>query len=198
MRYCLAAIVLLAIPHLAYSQNTDLHVRVLEGEGAIRLPGSRSSHPIAVEVTNEAGGPVEGAAVSFHLPEDGPGGTFTNGLHTDVVTTDVQGRAVAHSLLMNRTPGRFSIRIVAAKGQARAGMVSFQYIASPVESAKHKPVVSRGKLKWLVIGGVAGGAIAAGAIASGRSNQAATATAGVTTPVTGVTIGAPSITVGKP
>ena len=97
----------------------------------MHLPGSRSTRPITVEITDETGKPVAGAAVSFHLPEDGPGGTFVNGLRTEVVITDARGRASLHGLLANRIPGRFQIRILASKEQARAGTVSFQYVAEP-------------------------------------------------------------------
>ncbi len=72
----------------APGQVAILQIRVIEGEGAVHLPGARSSRPIAVEITDETGRPVAGAAVSFHLPEDGPGGAFVNGLRTEVVITD--------------------------------------------------------------------------------------------------------------
>ena len=42
----------------------------------MHAPGSRSARPMTVEITEETGKPVAGAAVSFHLPEDGPGGTL--------------------------------------------------------------------------------------------------------------------------
>ena len=115
----------------ALAQVAILQIRVIEGEGAVHLPGSRSTRPITVEITEETGKPVAGAAVSFHLPEDGPGGAFVNGLRTEVVVTDAHGRASLHGLLANRIPGRFQIRILASKEQARAGTVSFQYVAEP-------------------------------------------------------------------
>jgi hypothetical protein len=42
--------------------------------------------------------------------------------------TDDRGRATVRGLQWNRISGRFQIRIVASREQARAGMVSFQYI----------------------------------------------------------------------
>jgi hypothetical protein len=113
----------------ALAQVAILQIRVIEGEGAVHPPGSHSTRPITVEITEETGRPVAGAAVSFHLPEDGPGGAFVNGLRTEVVITDANGHASLHGLLANRIPGRFQVRIVASKEQARAGTVSFQYVA---------------------------------------------------------------------
>jgi hypothetical protein len=65
----LAALCLLrAAPALA--QVAILQIRVIEGEGAVHQPASRSARPITVEITEETGKPVAGAAVSFHLPEE--------------------------------------------------------------------------------------------------------------------------------
>jgi len=206
-----AVALLWVFPHLATAQVAILHIQVIEGEGAINMPGSRVAHPLTVEITDETGKPVEGAAVSFHLPEDGPGGTFSNGLRTDVVLTDARGRASLRTLLVNRAPGRLPIRVVASKEQARAGMVSFQYIAEPKSAAvteaasKGTPSVSHGKLKWVVLAVLAaGGGIAAGTLAARKSGNAAAA-AVTTVPVTtapsapaGINIGNPTITVGHP
>src|SRR4051794_2746222 len=105
----------------ATAQVAILQIQFVEGEGAVHAPGSRSSRPLTVEVTDETGRPVPSAAVSFHLPEEGPGGAFANGLHTDVAVTDAQGRVSLHGLVLNRIPGRFQIRVIATKEQARAG-----------------------------------------------------------------------------
>jgi hypothetical protein len=204
----LAAALLGAFARLAAGQVAVLHIRVMEGEGAVNAAGSHNSRPLAVEVTDETGKPVEGASVSFHLPEEGPGGTFGNGLRTDVTVTDARGRANLHTMLLNRTPGRFAIRIVASKEQARAGMVSFQYVAepkngaAPANSSKSRPLL-HGPLKWVVVAVLAGGAAAAGALVAGRSNGAASAASASTAPAnaTGastISIGGPSLTVGKP
>src|ERR1041384_1214450 len=111
------------------AQVAILHITVVEGDGAVHVPGSRSSRPLTVEITDEIGKPVADAAVTFHLPDDGPGGAFPSGLRTAVVTTDLRGRATLRGFQVNRNPGRFQIRIFASKEQARAGTVSFQYIA---------------------------------------------------------------------
>jgi hypothetical protein len=204
-----AALIGLFAP-LAICQVAVLRIRAIEGEGAVNPAGSRNSRPLVVEVTDETGRPVEGAAVTFHLPDEGPGGTFGNGLRTDVTVTDSRGRANLHTMVLNRTPGRFEVRVVASKEQARAGMVSFQYIAEPkngATSASSAPAKSgtsflHGPLKWVVLAALAGGGAAAGALVAGRSGGAAAAAfapaPAATGSATAISIGSPIITVGKP
>src|SRR5947209_13567833 len=80
----------------AIAQVAILQIQLVEGDGAVHAPGSRSARPLIVEITDETGKPVPGAAVSFHLPEEGPGGAFANGLQTEVAVTDAQGRVALH------------------------------------------------------------------------------------------------------
>jgi hypothetical protein len=110
-------------------------------------------------------------------------------------------------MLLNRTPGRFAIRIVASKEQARAGMVSFQYVAepkagtAPATSSKSGPSLLHGPLKWVVLGALAAGAGTAGVLLAGRSGSAVVPAPAPTStqpaPAT-ITIGSPSLSVGKP
>ena len=161
-----------------------------------------------MEVTDETGKPVEGAAVSFHLPEEGPGGVFSNGMRTEVAVTDSHGHASVHGLQLNRASGPFQIRIVASKEQARAGMVSFQYIAgsgSGAGSGGHPATAgsSHGYGKWMVVALLAGGGAVAGILAAGRSGSIAAVTLAPSgppapAPVITLAIGAPTITVGRP
>ena len=182
----------------ALSQVAILQIRVIEGEGAVHLPGSRSTRPITVEITDETGKPVAGAAVSFHLPDGGPSGAFVNGLRTEVVTTDAHGRASLHGFLANRLPGRFQIRILASKEQARAGTVSFQYVAESRGGAARKDAAaSSRRRKWIVVAAaVAGGAVAGLVAMRGGTASPPAAAVGPVPPV--LSIGSPSITVGKP
>jgi hypothetical protein len=206
VRLILTATALLgACAHLALAQVAILHIRVVDGEGAVNAAGTHTARPLAVEITDETGKPVDGASVSFHLPEEGPGGTFGNGLRTDVTVTDSRGRATLHTMTLNRTPGRFAIRIVASKEQARAGMVTFQYIAeakngaAPAGSSSGSPSAKRSPLKWIVIAALVAGAGAAGAVVAGKSGSApASQPSATVTSTTTVTIGNPSVTVGKP
>jgi hypothetical protein len=154
-------------------------------------------------ITDDIGRPVPGAAVSFHLPDEGPSGLFPNGLRTEVVTTDAHGRASLRALQWNRRPGRFQIRIIASKEQVRAGTVSFQYIVESPSRTKSAQTASQprgtsGKARWLAVLALVGGGAAAGFLAShGTTNSAPVAPAAppVTSPA--LTVGPPSITVGK-
>jgi len=190
--------VVLAVPavfcHPAAAQVAVLQIQVSTGEAAVHAPGARDSRAIGVVVTDETGRPVEGAAVSFHLPENGPSGTFLNGLRTEVAVTDSHGRAAVRAIEFNRVPGRLEIRIVASKEQARAGTVSFQYIAEAGSGAAAAAAQSGGhhRKKWLIIAAAAAGAGAAGGILAGHSSGSQTPSTG------GISIGPPTVTVGKP
>jgi hypothetical protein len=191
----------------ATAQVAILQIHIIEGEGAVHPPGSKISRPLVVEVTDETGRPVPSAAVSFHLPDDGPTGVFLNGLRTEVSTTDATGRAALHGLVLNRTPGRFLIRVVASKEQARAGVISFQYIAEPrsgaaAASPSRSPAGPRqgasagGHARWLIVAAIVGGGAVAGILGSAR--KSAGTPAATTPPASTLTIGPPSSTVGKP
>ncbi len=97
--------------------------------------GERIQRPLIIEVTDETGARVDNAIVSFRLPEDGISGTFRNGLKTEIVTTGDGGHASLRSLLAGGFAGQFQVRVTVAKGEARAGTISTQYIAP--DSRKH-------------------------------------------------------------
>ena len=188
----------LALPCLLFGQTAILRVRVVEGEGAVHAPGSRSNRGLTVEVTDETGHPVEGAAVSFRLPAQGPGGVFSNGLETELIMTGADGRATVRGIRLNRAPGPFQIRITVAKDQVRAGIISSQYIAegkpggSPAQTG---PVAKKkGHGKWVILALAAAGA--AGGIAFGASRGGSQTPSQPAPPP--LSIGSPTITIGKP
>jgi hypothetical protein len=189
------ALVLALVP-VAVGQIAILQIQVLEGEGMVHAAGGHSTHPFSVAITDEGGRPVAGAAVSFHLPDTGPGGTFINGLRTDVAMTDSRGRAAVRAFQANRVPGRFQIRIVASKEQARAGTVSFQYVGE----LKNGPTASSSKShrKWVVIAAAAGGGVLAAVMAGNSSAPKAVTAPPAPAPPPAVSIGVPAISVGKP
>lgn len=187
----------MAFPFLADCQTAILQIRVVEGDGAVHAAGSRDSRPLAVEVTDETGKPVARAAVSFHFPDDGPSGAFLNGLRTEVALTDATGRASVRGLQWNRMAGRLEMRIVASFEQARAGIVSEQYIEGAAAPAGAPParVARSSRTRWLVVAAVAAGGAAAGIMASHRGGLAAPTTS---PSPPGISIGTPTITVTKP
>jgi hypothetical protein len=175
-----------------------VQLKVVEGDGAVYRTGARATRGLTVLVTDETGKPLEHAAVSFRLPEEGPGGVFSSGLRTEVVTTGPDGRATVWGMQWNKTPGPLEIRITAIKDQARAGIISTQYLSDALApkaggegtfSAPHK-----GHAKWILIAAAVGGGAAAG-FAFARSKGAA---GGVASGPVGVMIGNPSINVGHP
>jgi hypothetical protein len=198
----LATALVVASGGAANAQIAILQIHVIEGEGTVHIPGSRAPRFLTVEITDETGKPVEGAAITFHLPEDGPSGTFANGLRTEVATSDSRGRATVHGLTFNRVPGRFQFRIVASKEQARAGIVSFQYIAETGSGAAATPIAGgpHHRARWIAIAALVAGGAAAGILA-GRGTSSSppvspTPPGSAAAPV--LSIGAPTVAVGKP
>ncbi len=219
-----AGVLVLAFPVLISAQVAGLQIKVVEGDGTVHSGGVRATRPLTVEITDESGRPVAGAAVSFHLPQQGASGLFFNGLRTDLAITDAGGRATVRGFQLNRIPGAFQIRITASKDQARAGTISNQRIAGPTnvlttvsepprkepEKDQIEPVVRRtvvrpkpaaahhsGK-KWLMVAIAAAGAAAGGVVAHSRlSSQSPSVTQPIPAPPT-LTVGVPIVTIVHP
>jgi len=182
---------------VALNGSVIVQLKVLEGEGSVYRIGSRATRGLTVLVTDENGKPLQNAAVSFRMPDEGPSGVFSSGLRTEVVTTGPDGHATVWGMQWNKTAGTVEIRITAVKDQARAGIVSTQYLSDTVApkgggdaafTASHK-----GRTKWIVAAVAAGGAVAGLAFGKGKGGAPTTAA----TPA-GIQIGNPSITIGHP
>jgi hypothetical protein len=176
-----------------------VQLRVIEGEGITYRTGTRATRGLTVLVTDESGRPLDMASVSFRLPDQGATGTFSSGLRTEVVTTGPDGRASVWGMQWNKTSGTVEIHITAVKEQARAGIVSTQYLndsVTPTAGGEGVFTASHGGHKWLWIAAIAG--LAAG---GGYAGYALTRSGPSNSPnpaVAGLSIGAPSITVGHP
>ncbi len=187
---------------LAFAVSADASVivqlKVVEGEGVVYRTGTRATRGITVLVTDETGKPVDMAAVSFRLPDEGASGTFSSGLRTEIVTTGPDGRATVWGMQWNKTPGPVEIRITAIKEQARAGLVSTQYLSDSVapKSGGEGVFTASHSHKWWWIAAIAAGAGAGAAIALSKGSSSSPST--TTSAVTGISIGAPSITVSHP
>ncbi len=195
----ICCVLVLALPSPA---AVIVQLKLLEGDGAVYRTGTRATRGLTVLVTDESGKPVENAAVSFRLPDEGASGVFSSGLRTEVVTTGPDGRASVWGMQWNKTAGSVEIRITAVKDQARAGIISTQYLSTQYLGSAIAPKAGgegvfaashKSRTKWILITLAAGGAIAG--LAFGRSHGATGAS--VAAP-TGIFIGNPSITVGRP
>ena len=175
-----------------------VQLRVVEGDGVTYRTGVRATRGITVLVTDEAGRPLDMASVSFRLPDQGASGTFSSGLRTEVVTTGPDGRASVWGMQWNKTPGTVQIRIAAIKEQARAGLISTQFLsdsAAPTAGGEGVFTASHKGHKWLWIGGIAALAAGGAGYAMLRSQGSPTSS---NPAVVGLSIGAPSIVVGHP
>jgi hypothetical protein len=190
----------LLLPALLVAQSSLLQIHVVEGERAMYAPGSRSPG-FTIEVTDELGKAVAGAVVSVRLPDDGPGGSFANGLSSEILTTGVSGRATTSPMRWNRLVGPVEIRVTAVKGKLRAGTVAACEVTEAVAARRGavfvpSAQVHRGgrRAMWIVIAAVAAGAAGAGVLA-GRLGGGHSATP--SEPVSpSLGIGPPTITVG--
>jgi hypothetical protein len=192
------SVALLLVPILVILDPQDpaiLQLRVQEGEGAVYAIGSRATRGVTIQVTDETGKPVEGATVSFRLPDSGPTGTFATGGKTEIATTRPDGRAGVWGMQWNRTAGSFEIRITAVRGPSRAGTVCAQYLTDSPEAAAPASRIGPGRRhKWLwIVAGIGGAAAAGVAVTAAKGKPTAGAT-----PTTGVTIGTPTIILGHP
>ncbi|MBK5294777.1 MAG: hypothetical protein JJE04_24250 [Acidobacteriia bacterium] len=197
---------------VASAQTAILQLQVIEGEGAVHGAGSKSQRPVILQVTDETGRPVEGAAVSFLLPEE-QGAKFQNGLKTEILLTDHDGRVLVRGILWGRSPGTVRMRVTAAKDSARAGTIVSQYVTDAPAPTSLNPTsywtaaneahAAKPRSKWMMIGLLAGVAVGGGlamALAKGSSAAAAAAAAAAApaTAIPAVKVGAASITIGKP
>ena len=191
----------LLLPVLLAGQSAMLEIR-LEDEGTAYAPGSRSPG-LGILVRDELSRPVQDAVVTVKLPLDGAGGAFANGLTTEVVKTGSDGRAETSGVRWGRTAGNVEVKITAVKGTLRAGTVAAIQVAGAegsiaVASRSAAPRVVRGKSrkKWVILGLIAAGAAGAGFASGWASGK--TAAGGGTNPASGIQIGMPDISVGKP
>jgi len=187
-------LILQTLPAPARAQEPgagQLNIVVVEGEGAINNIRQRTAREPIVQVEDENHKPVAGAVVVFLLPNQGASGTFANGSHMLTVTTDAQGRAVAHGLKPNNVQGQFNMRVSASfQGKTGTATISQTNAAAGAVAGAAAGGIS---IKLIVILAIAGAAAAGGAIAAtrGGGSSSTTSTQTVTiTPGTG-TVGAP-------
>ncbi|HWC95204.1 MAG TPA: hypothetical protein VG456_00605 [Candidatus Sulfopaludibacter sp.] len=196
---CLLLIGVLALPlppaALAQDAPSKLNLIVVEGDGAINNIRQRTAREPIVQVEDENHRPVAGAAVVFSLPSSGPSGAFAGGAHSLTVTTDAQGRAIAHGLKPNNVQGQYQIHVNASSNGQTASTNISQSNAIIAGAAGAAGVGISAKLLIIIAvagAAAAGGALyATGAIGGGNNNATTPAASLVTiTPGTG-TVGPP-------
>jgi hypothetical protein len=136
-----------------------INIVIVEGEGAINNVRQRVAREPIVQVEDENRKPVAGAAVTFLLPNQGPGATFANGARSVTITTNDQGRAVARGLRPNSVNGEYEIRVNASHQGRTASAVINQTNALAAAAA-----AGGISAKLLTILAIAGGAAVAGTV----------------------------------
>jgi hypothetical protein len=192
-RSCAAAVCVLLLnlwtaPMWAQEPQPKLEIVIVEGEGAINNVKERVNREPIIQVQDENHKPVAGAAVVFFLPNQGPGGTFSDGTRSLTVTTDAQGRAVARGIQYNRASGQMQIRVTAtSSGQTATATITQTNVAGGGAGAGGLSTTA----KILIIVGVAAGA-AAGAVLATRGGSSSGGT-GIPTAINAgtPTVGAP-------
>ncbi len=106
-----------AVPGAQSGTPMALHITILDGEDAVNSIRERTAREPIVQVEDENHKPVAGALILFSIQggPQGAGASF-NGLSTLSVTTDAEGKAVAHGLSPNQVQGKYSIAVQATLG----------------------------------------------------------------------------------
>lgn len=137
-----------------------LKIYVLEGDNAINSTQLNRSVTPVVEVRDPNESPVEGASVTFTLPETGPGGVFPGDRKVYTGRSNAQGQ-VSGPFILNSLPGKFTIQ-VDAESNGRKGSIKIAqsneagvYFGPPLPK---KPVMKRWST-WMIIGAAAAAAI---------------------------------------
>ena len=189
LRYLVA--VLTTATCFAADPTIAIQIRLISGEN------------LTVEVTDDQGLPVTGAAVTFQVPDKGAAITEQ---------TRADGRASAEPAKLNRTAGTFDVKITAVKDHARAGLIAPQTFtentpskADLPKSEPVMPVTAAGgdgdfkashsfHWKWIALG-VLAAAAGAGLYLKTQANS----TVLINSPfLAAPQIGTPTITVGHP
>lgn len=169
-----------------------LNIVIVEGEGAINNVRQRVAREPIVQVEDENRKPVAGAAVTFLLPNDGAGATFSDGARSLTTVTDNNGRAVARGLRPNNVDGQYQIRVNANfQGQTATATITQTNALFAAAGAG----IAAGKLAAILA--VAGAAVAGGVVAATQSGSNGNGSRPAT-PVSGTTISPGTPTVGGP
>jgi hypothetical protein len=184
--HSLALIPLLVFQLLA--QESALQVNVIAGEGQFVNIHRRINPQPVVEVRDANGNPIEGASVTFFLPAQGPGGTFSNGSMTLTIVTDRNGLATAAGIRPNDQTGPFEIHVVASyHGQTGRATIAQTNIVASTSGGGGGGHFGFGTRAWVILG-ICAGVIAGGVYLATRGQSSKSPNTGIV-----ITPGAPSV-----
>jgi hypothetical protein len=189
---------LAALKAQAPPNKQGLTIVALDGQGAVNnLKTGTVTLPI-VEVRDASLRPVAGAEVVFHLPADGPGGTFAGGATEGRAKTNATGQARAPEFTLKKREGQFFIDVTAQLAD-RAG--STRITQSNLVNPPPIKVARNNATLWKILGIAGGGAITVGLIMLSRGGDDHDHTVIVSPGAsgsTGIVINPGSISVGGP
>lgn len=165
-----------------------LNIQIVEGDGAINNVRQRVAREPIVQVTDENNKPVAGAAVTFLLPNSGPGGTFAGGQNSMTVITDANGRAAARGLRANRMDGKYQMRVTASfQGQTASTTIGMSNVIAAGAAAAGGMSLTKILLVMAIMGGAAVGGVTAATSGNDVRNEPPTR------PPTTITPGTPNV-----
>jgi hypothetical protein len=167
----------------------NLKVMALAGDGEMNDLELKVMAPLVVDVLDQNGRPVEGAAVVFRFPLNGPSATFSNGEKAKTVRTNADGQAAAVDWMANGGPGKFQVHVNASRGnELGEAVISMSNVERVTEESKKNKGKQKSvwSSKWVKIGIVAGvaGAVV-GIVLATRGGSTSTVSASPGTPTIG-------------
>jgi hypothetical protein len=132
-------------------QFSKLILKPVQGENAVNDPKLQKATEPIVKLTNEDGGPVACAEVTFQLPKAGAGGFFPGKQLMYQTRTGADGQATGAGLVPNAQPGKFEILVTAALPPLTGGVTMHQ---------QNKGGGHTGLIVALLLAGAGGGACA--------------------------------------
>ena len=146
-----------------------LRVIVLQGQDATHEAARGLAALTVVEVRDENDKPVEGAAVTFRIPQDAQAGSFAGGKLSYTGRTNSQGQVGMTGFIPSQQPGNLDITVTAVFGNLMGqAKLSQRTVASLLPTVKSKTFWQKWKWPILIgVGAAIGGAVWAGTRGSG-------------------------------
>ena len=148
---------------VVFAQPPELRIVIVEGDGTLNNIKQRVNVEPVIEVRDDQNNKlVEGAAVVFFLPAQGPSGTFSNGTKTLTTSTDRMGRAAARGIRPNNQTGRFDIRVTASyEGATASATITQTNISGSTPGGGGMGVATKAWIILAICGGAVAGAVLA-------------------------------------